>query len=44
MTPNFKPHETLLPQTLRKDQHRLRRDLDRLHADAKAGKDITTAL
>jgi len=44
MIPDLTPHATLLPQTLRKDQHRLRRDLDRLRADTKSGKDIAAAL
>jgi ATP-dependent helicase HrpA len=44
MSPDLNPHEALIPQTLRKDQHRLRRSLDRLRADAKAGKDIAAEL
>jgi len=40
MTFDTKPFEKRLPLTLRKDQHRLRRTLDRLKADHKAGKDI----
>jgi ATP-dependent helicase HrpA len=41
---DFRPHEKLVAQTLRKDQHRLRRTLDRLKADDKAGKDIAAPL
>ncbi|MDD5035819.1 MAG: ATP-dependent RNA helicase HrpA, partial [Methylococcaceae bacterium] len=44
MSVDFKSHETLIPLSLRKDQHRFRRTLDRLRADAKAGKDINTPL
>ncbi|MGZ8244751.1 ATP-dependent RNA helicase HrpA [Methylomagnum sp.] len=44
MTPNFKPQESQIPLALRKDQHRLRRTLDKLRADVKAGKDIAAEL
>ncbi|BBL76069.1 ATP-dependent RNA helicase HrpA [Methylomagnum ishizawai] len=44
MPPDFKPQEKLIPLALRKDQHRLRRTLDRLRADAKSGKDIAAPL
>ncbi len=40
MSVDHKPLEKLIPQSLRKDQHRFRRTLDRLRADQKAGKDI----
>jgi hypothetical protein len=41
MTPDFKPHEQLIPRCLRKDQHRLRLTLDRLRHDARSGKNVT---
>jgi ATP-dependent helicase HrpA len=44
MSLNLKPHEALISQALRKDQHRFRRALDKLRADAKAGKDIAAPL
>jgi ATP-dependent helicase HrpA len=44
MNPDFKPQEKLIPLALRKDQHRLRRTLDRLRGDAKSGKDIAAEL
>ena len=44
MSVDFKPQEKLIPQALRKDQHRFRRTLDKLRADAKAGRDIAALL
>ena len=44
MTLDSKPLEKLIFLSLRKDQHRLRRTLDRLKADQKAGKDIEAQL
>jgi len=44
MPADFKPLENLIPLSLRKDQHRLRRTLDRLKADHKAGKDVAGPL
>ncbi len=40
MPPDFKPLEKLISLSLRKDQHRFRRTLDRLNADQRVGKDI----
>ena len=44
MTADFKPLETRIPLSLRKDQHRFRRTLDKLKADQKAGRDIAKPL
>jgi ATP-dependent helicase HrpA len=44
MSQNFQSTESLIPEALRRDQHRLRRALDKLRADAKSGKDIAPAL
>jgi len=44
MSVDLTPLEKLIPLALRKDQHRLRRSLDRLRADHKAGKDIKRPL
>ncbi len=44
MTADFKPLETQIPLSLRKDQHRFRRTLDKLKADQKAGRDIAKPL
>ena len=41
---DFKPLETQIPLSLRKDQHRFRRTLDKLKADQKAGRDIAKPL
>ena len=40
MPADFKPLEQQIPQSLRKDQHRFRRSLDKLKADQKADRDI----
>ena len=44
MPVDFKPLEQQIPLSLRKDQHRIRRGLDRLKAEQKSGKDIAKPL
>ncbi len=44
MTTDFKTLERQIPLSLRKDQHRIRRGLDKLRGDHMAGKDIAKPL
>ncbi len=44
MSADFIVLEKLLPLAIRRDQYRLRRALDKLRADAKAGRDVAAEL